>query len=83
MPETAMNKHYRLMFRHHHVWLAGEFGFMQAEPEPHPVQNRTHNFLRPGILAFDPAHVPAPPRFGEGIGHAGQTFAGLNLALVA
>jgi hypothetical protein len=42
---------------------------VQPEPVAHPVQQRSNNHFRLGVLSPNPAHVPASALFGQPVSH--------------
>jgi len=65
-----MDKYNRPVFRQHNVRPSLQSFSVQAELVPHPVQDGTDEFFRPGIFPFDPAHVSATARNAQAIRHA-------------
>jgi DNA (cytosine-5)-methyltransferase 1 len=63
MPETAMHKYAKPVFRHNDVGLARQPLVVQHVSEPCFVQNLANNQFRPGILSGDARHPPGAGRF--------------------
>lgn len=58
VPEAAMNENNSLVPRQNYVRPPGQAFPVQPEPVAHPVQQRSNNHFRLGVLAPDTAHVP-------------------------
>jgi hypothetical protein len=57
MPETAVNKDSRTVFRQDHIWLAWHILYIQPEPETISMQLAPHMLLYARILATDTGHI--------------------------
>jgi len=70
VPETSVNKNHSFIFWQNYVGPPRQLFPMHSEPITHPVQHRSHNHLRLGILPPNPAHVPTAPCFRQPVFHA-------------